>query len=74
MAGDYSPAWHPDGHSIVFWSLSEGNYDIYRINVNGAIDNRHRLTRHRETDMGPTWVPTGALPVFDGQHTHDLVG
>ena len=33
------------------------------IDVNGAIDNRRRLTRHRETDMYPTWVPSGFLSV-----------
>ncbi|MDD9974063.1 MAG: hypothetical protein OXU27_08655, partial [Candidatus Poribacteria bacterium] len=71
MAGDWSPAWHPDGHSMVFSSTLlnnllgkwEGNSDIYHIDVNGAVDNRRRLTRHRETDMGPTWVPTGTLSV-----------
>ena len=60
---DGSPAWSPDGHTIVFMSLWAGNYDIYRVNVNGAVENRRKLTRHREVDMGPAWVPTGALLV-----------
>ena len=65
MAGDYSPAWHPDGHTIVFWSMWQENHDIYRIEVNRVIENRLRLTRHPEIDMG---VPTGALPVSRSTH------
>jgi hypothetical protein len=44
-------------------SVWEGNYDIYRIDVNRVIENRRKLTRHREVDMDPTWVPVGYFSV-----------
>ena len=71
IAGDWLPAWHPNGHSMVFSSTLlnrllgrwEGNSDIYHIEVNGAVENRRKMTRHPAVDMDPTWVPSGFLSV-----------
>lgn len=55
---DFSPAWSPDGRSIVFRSTRDGNDEIYVMDADGR--NERRLTRNPEEDRSPAWSPDGS--------------
>jgi Tol biopolymer transport system component len=59
---DLAPALSPDGKQVVFMSRSEGNWDIYLIDVDGS--NRQRLTTDSARDGLPTWSPDGQAIAF----------
>jgi Tol biopolymer transport system component len=76
-AGDYQPAFSPDGQSIVFSSNRDapgaqgaspevaGTYqasDVYVMRADGT--GVQRLTRHEGWDGSPTWTPDGQGIVF----------
>lgn len=56
---DSFPAWSPDGRSIAFSRLVDGNLDIYTINVDGT--NLQRLTTALGQDTLPTYAPNGDI-------------
>ena len=58
-----SPAWMPDGQSVVFSGLSEsGISDIYRVSLpDGALD---AITQDRYQDTDPSASPDGRSVVF----------
>jgi Tol biopolymer transport system component len=64
-AGDYAPAWSPDGKRIAFYSQRDGNAEIYVMNADGS--NVTRLTIHSKDDFDPTWSPDGTHIAF---HSH----
>lgn len=56
----------PDGKTIVFTSLKDGDLDIYSMNVDGS--NVRRLTNTPGYDGGPWWSPDGKQIVYRAWH------
>ncbi|MCX5762413.1 MAG: hypothetical protein NTW72_13085 [Gemmatimonadetes bacterium] len=61
----------PNGKSIVFTSLKDGDLDIYTMNVDGT--NVKRLTNTVGYDGGPWWSPDGKKIVYRAHHPKDSV-
>jgi Tol biopolymer transport system component len=61
-AGDYSPAWSPDGRKIVFASDRDGNLEIYLMNADGS--GQTRLTEDPASGYDPDWSPDGRRIAF----------
>lgn len=61
----------PNGKSIVFTSLKDGDLDIYTMNVDGT--NVKRLTNTVGYDGGPWWSPDGKRIVYRAHHPKDSV-
>jgi TolB protein len=59
----------PDGRSIVFTSLKDGDLDIYTMNVDGT--NIRRLTNTPGYDGGPFFSPDGKKIVYRAWHPAD---
>ena len=55
------PAWSPDGNSIAFTSLNDGNADIYLLN---GVADAVRLTSHAARDYRPAWSPDAKRIAF----------
>jgi TolB protein len=55
-------AWSPDGSAIAFQSSSQGNFEIYTLNVEDALRDAsvtsRRLTNSPAADMWPAWGPS----------------
>jgi Tol biopolymer transport system component/polyisoprenoid-binding protein YceI len=62
QAGDYSPAWSPDGFRIAFVSERDRNTDIYVMNADGSAP--MRLTSNAWRDSRPVWSPDGSRIAF----------
>ena len=56
----------PDGTSIAFTSLKDGDLDIYSMNADGS--NVRRLTTTPGYDGGPWWSPDGKQIVYRAWH------
>lgn len=63
-----SPAWAPDGNSVIFSGLSVSGYsDLYRLWLpDGRLE---RLTSDRYEDLDPTFSPDGRSVVFASDRT-----
>jgi TolB protein len=61
-AQDLHPSWSPDGNSLVFHSVRNGNTDIYAIAIDGS--GEKRLTDDPASDAVPDISPDGAWIVF----------
>lgn len=61
----------PDGRTIVFTSLKDGDLEIYTMNVDGT--NVKRLTNTAGYDGGPWWSPDGTKIVYRAHHPRDTV-
>lgn len=59
---DTNPEISPDGSAIVFMSDRAGNWEIYRMDMNG--DNLEALTSDKSSDGLPTWAPDGSKIAF----------
>ncbi|MGD8793757.1 MAG: C45 family autoproteolytic acyltransferase/hydrolase [Anaerolineae bacterium] len=68
------PSWSPDGTQIVFQSSSEGNFEIYAIDVERALQGSggfgpRRLTENHAADLWPSWrlaaTPESSSILFD---------
>src|SRR5689334_17392754 len=59
----------PDGRTIVFTSLKDGDLDIYTMNVDGT--NVRRLTTAPGYDGGPFFSPDGTQIVYRAWHPSD---
>ena len=68
-AGDWSPAWSPDGTRIAFSRYRDGNEDIYVMDADGG--NVQQLTDGPERDVNPTWSPDGTRIAFQSDRDGD---
>lgn len=59
----------PDGKTIVFTSLKDGDLDIYTMNVDGS--NVRRLTTAAGYDGGPFFSPDGTKIIYRAYHPTD---
>jgi Tol biopolymer transport system component len=59
----------PDGETIVFTSVKDGDLDIYTMNVDGS--NVRRLTTALGYDGGPFFSPDGSRIVYRAWHPTD---
>jgi len=63
---DAEPVIAPDGKTIVFGSIREGDFDIYTMDTDG--ENVKRLTDKNGYDGGPWWSPDGSKIVWRAWH------
>ena len=68
-AGDYSPAWSPDGGNVAFSSTRDQNYEIYVMNDDGS--GQARLTSHGGYDDSPDWSPDSTRIAFNSRRDGD---
>ncbi len=61
-ADDLLPAWSPDGRSIAFVSMRDGNPEIYLMDGDGQ--NQRRLTFNPTGDWRPAWLPDSRQILF----------
>ena len=59
---DTNPEISPDGSTIVFMSDRGGNWEIYRMDIDGQ--NLKALTTDKASDGLPTWSPDGSKIAF----------
>jgi hypothetical protein len=69
---DLLPAWSPDGRSIAFVSMRDGDPEIYVMDSNGQ--NQRRLTFSASSEWRPAWLPdsTGLVFVSDRSGNNDI--
>ena len=65
-AGDWSPAFSPDGTSLAFIRFAEGGADVYRIPVAGGEPSR--MTSDMQAQGGIGWTEEGRHIVFSSGH------
>jgi Tol biopolymer transport system component len=63
----YLHGWSPDGRFLVFTGQRDGEFDIYRISVNGGEETR--LTDTKGLDDGPEYTPDGRYIYFNSART-----
>jgi len=59
----YLHGWSPDGKFLVYTALRNGDYDIYRISIDGG--NETRLTTAIGLNDGPEYTPDGRYIYFN---------
>jgi TolB protein len=59
----YLHGWSPDGRSLLFTGLRNGNYDIYKIPARGGKETR--LTKDKGLDDGSEYSPDGRYILFN---------
>jgi Tol biopolymer transport system component/regulation of enolase protein 1 (concanavalin A-like superfamily) len=69
-APSYLHGWSPDGLFLVYTGGRDGNYDVYRIPVEGG--NEVRLTDWPGLDDGPEYSPDGHSIYFNSARTGDM--
>jgi Tol biopolymer transport system component len=62
---DLEPSWSPDGERIAFMSASEGNLEIFVMNVDGY--GFRRMTYNSGVDGFPSWSPDGSMLAYHSE-------
>ncbi len=57
-----NPAFSPDGKSIAFTGIYDGNADVYVVSADGGVPTR--LTYHPAADVVVGWTPDGGRVLF----------
>jgi TolB protein len=65
----FGHVWSPDGRTIAFESLRDGDREIYVVNADGS--GQRRLTRNPARDFAPAWSPDGRRIAFVRDHVRD---
>lgn len=63
----YFHGWSPDGQTLVYCGLRDGNFDIYSISVNGGPETR--LTTNPGKDDGPEFSPDGQYIYYNSDQS-----
>jgi hypothetical protein len=61
-SSDTNPEASPDGRHVVFMSSRDGNWEVYRVEIDGS--HLQRLTRNPANDGLPAWSPDGRHVAF----------
>jgi Tol biopolymer transport system component len=69
-APSYLHGWSPDGRFLIYTGGRDGNYDVYRIPVEGGEE--IRLTDAPGLDDGPEYAPDGRTVYFNSARTGDM--
>jgi TolB protein len=64
----YLHGWSPDGKTLVYTGLRNGNYDVYRISSRGG-PKETRLTKSKALDDGPEYTPDSRFIYFNSNRT-----
>ncbi|MGI8952536.1 MAG: TolB family protein [Chitinophagaceae bacterium] len=59
----YMHGWSPDGKSLVFCGQRDGEFDVYKVPVNGGAE--VKLTDAKGLDDGPEYTPDGKYIYFN---------
>jgi len=59
----YLHGWSPDGRTLVYTGLRNGNYDVFKIPARGGRETR--LTKAKGLDDGPEFTPDGRFIYFN---------
>jgi TolB protein len=66
----YFHGWSPDGQTLVYCGLRNGNFDIYSIAVNGGAETR--LTTNPGKDDGPEFSPDGQYIYYNSDRSGSM--
>jgi hypothetical protein len=69
-APSYFHGWSPDGQTLVYCGLRNGNFDIYSISVNGGAETR--LTTSPGKDDGPEFSPDGKYIYYNSDRSGSM--
>lgn len=59
---NWRPTWSPDGHQLLFMTNRDGNFEIYRANLDGS--DLVNLTNDPANDLDPDWSSVTNKIVF----------
>jgi TolB protein len=70
LGPSYFHGWSPDGQTLVYCGLRNGNFDIYSISVNGGAETR--LTTNPGKDDGPEFSPDGQYIYYNSDRSGSM--
>jgi hypothetical protein len=70
LGPSYFHGWSPDGQTLVYCGLRNGNFDIYSISANGGPETR--LTTNPGKDDGPEFSPDGQSIYYNSDRSGSM--